>query len=807
MSGLRQAARRLAQAPWLAGAAVLALGLGIGVNTALFSAARAVLLRPLPFTDEERLVIAWEHQRSAGQEQREVSHPNYEDWGRESRSFSGLFAMPRTLTEGLVLTGAQGAERLRGTAVSGSFFEVLGARPVRGVGFSPADDAIGARRVLVLSHGAWQRHFGGAPDVVGRTVELSHTAFTIVGVMGPDFAFPAKAEFWTPLRPAQPAYAQDRRPGWLHVVGRLRPGVTPAMAEAELTTLVKRLARAHGRIEEGRGAVVTPLAAHLVGRARPALLLLLAAVGVVLLMACGNVATLLLAQATRRRRETAVRIALGATPARLVRAQLAEAAVLSGAGVVTGLLLAEWVIRLLVAQGPADIPRLSSVSLDPSAFAFAALAGLVTTLLSSLAPAGRALKITVIEGLSGSRGNVAGMGRTGRVLVAAEAALAVVVVVSAGLLARTLFNLENVELGFRQPARVLSLELDTPDWKYPEQKERRILARTLLERVRALPGVEAAAAVLLRPLEMGPIGINAWYLLPGQPDAAQQTNPVVNYQVVTPDYFRAMGVPVHGREFAASDHEGAAGVVIVGQSTARKLWPGRDALGQQIATTGAKKDAQGRWPFLTVVGVAADVRHRELELGLLDLYVPLEQSPFSVGHLMVRSTVPAPEMVAAVRREVQRLDPEIAVGSPATLAELVDTALAGARFRALLLALLATLALVLAAVGLYAMVAFSVSQRTSEIGVRRALGAGTRDILGLVIGDAVRPALLGMGAGALLALGLARLAGALLFGVSPADPATILGTAALLSTLSVAVAAWPGRLALRVDPAVALRGE
>jgi predicted permease len=804
---LRQASRRLRRAPWISAAAVLALALGLGVNVALFSAARAVLLNPFPFADQDRLVIAWESDPARGLPRLEVSHPNFEDWARQSQSFVGLAALPQSLSERLMMNGPTGAVRLRGAAVSASFFDVLGAVPARGRGFTARDEEKGRPRVLVLSHAAWQRHFGGAPDVVGRTVELSRTPFTIVGVMGPDFQLPQKAELWTPLRPAQPEYAENRGAGWLHVIGRLKPGVEPAAAQAELTAIVRRLAQVHDKKESTSTAVVTPLVDHLVGKARPALLVLLAAVGVVLLMACGNVATLLLAQATRRRRETAVRIALGATGGRLVKEQLAEAAVLSMGGVAFGLLLAEWALRLLATQGPSDIPRLATVRLDPASLAFAALAGVFTTVACCLAPAWQALRVTVAESLSGSRGAVGGHARTGRLLIGLEAALAVVVLTAAGLLGRTLLNLQSVDLGFHEPARTLTLDLELPKWRYPGPPERRLVVQRVLDRVRALPGVESAAAVLLRPLELGPVGINAWYLLPGQPEEAIETNEAVNYQVVTPDYFRSMAVPVRGREFTSADVTGAQGVVIVGESTAQKLWPGEDPLGKQIATAGVTKDAQGQWPWLTVVGVAADVRHREIEKGLLDLYVPLEQSPFPVGHLVVRAEGATSSVVAAVREAVREVDAEVAVGAPATLEQLVHDALAGARFRAFLLIGLSGLALVLAAVGLYGVVAFGVSQRTSEIGLRVALGARPADVLRLVLGEALRPAVVGAGGGLLLALALAHAARALLFDVAPVDPATLLGVGAVLLATGLAAAALPGRQALRVDPAVALRGE
>ena len=806
---LRFGLRLLARRPFASLVAVLALGLGIGANAALFSAVDAVLLRPLPFAEQDRLVVIWERDLARGMARAEVSYPSFADWRREAKSFDGLAALPNAVTETFLLTGSDEPQLFRGSSVSASLFPVLGVPPALGRVFRPEEDRPGAPRVVVLSHGLWRRAFEGDPAAVGRVVTMNGTPFTIVGVMPADFRYPRGAELWTPLEPSHPDLVVDRGTAWLQVVGRLRAGVSREDALAEMDGIVRRLAETYEQKTEGRGALVVPIAEDLLGATRPALLLLLAAVGVVLLIACANVASLLLAQASERRRETAIRLAIGASRGRILRQRLAETVLLSLLGAAAGLVLAAWGLGALLALAPAEIPRIDEVAIDRRALLFTLAVTLVSALAAGLAPALHAAGRPAGEALrDGGRGATGGLQsrRWRGGLVAVEAALALVVVVGAGLLARSFVALQQVPLGY-DPRGTLTLGVGLPEWKYKEPAEQRRFFRTLLERVRGLRGVEAAGATLLRPLELGPVGINGWVLREGEANAQITHNPAVNYQVVTPGYFRAMGIPLlAGREFDERDVAGAPGVVVLGEAAARRLWPGEDPIGKRLAAPGTPPDGDG-WKWATVVGLVPDGRYRGLTDVRLDLYVTVEQSPFPVQYLVVRSGGDPAPLAAAIRAEVRGLDKDLPVTGIASLGAIVDGALGGPRFRTLLIGAFALLALVLAGVGIWGVVAWSVAQRTKEIGVRMALGARAPEVVRHVVSQGVLPALLGIGPGLLAVAALARVFEGLLYGVAPADPLTFAGVAALLLAVAAGASLLPAWRAARLDPVVALREE
>jgi len=806
---VRHGLRALRKRPFATALAVFALGLGIGANAALFSAVDAVLLRPLPFANQDRLVVIWESDLARGMKQVEVSYPNFADWRTQAKSFEQLAAMPNAVSEQFVMTGGTEPVRFRSSSVSATFFEVLGSKPALGRTFRAEDDQAGAQRVLVLSHGLWQRQFGGDPGVLGRVVTLDGTPFTIVGVMPAAFAYPRGAELWTPIVPAQPQYVNDRDTGWLHVVGRLRPDVDREQARVELDGIVRRLAKTYDKQTAGRSAVVTPLAEEMLGSTRPSLLLLLGAVGVVLLIACANVATLLLAQAAQRRRETAVRLALGASRGRIVRERLLETLLLSLLGAGAGLVLAAWGAGALVALAPGDIPRLPAMRIDGRVFSFALGLSVLVALLAGLLPALAAARESASVFLrEGSRGTGTFHDRRWRRgLVAAEVALALVVLAGAGLVGQSFLRLQRVPLGFT-PEGTLTLGLSPASWKYPKTEERTRFFRTVLARVKALPGVEAAAAVILRPLELGPIGINAWILREGESDERIQTSPATNYLSVTPGYFLAMSIPLRaGRDFDERDVAGAPSVTIVGESLARRMWPAENAVGKRMATHGTPKDKAGHWQWSTVVGVVADGRYRELNDVRRDLYVPNEQSPFPVQFLVVRSATDPGSLAAAIRSEVQAVDKDTAVTDIATLGAIVDDALGGPRFRSVLIASFGGLALILSALGIWGVVAWSVAQRTQEIGVRMALGARAEDVVRQVVAQGMAPALAGVVVGCALALGLGRTVEGLLYGVEATDPATFGAVAVLLLAVSFLASVVPARRASRLDPVTTLRDE
>ncbi|MFI5005968.1 MAG: ABC transporter permease [Solirubrobacterales bacterium] len=802
--------RLLARRPWATFVAVLALALGIGANAALFSAVDAVLLRPFPFTDQDRLVVVWEKDLGRGMERVEVSYPNFTDWRREATSFEQLAAMPNAVSEEFLLTGLHEPVSLHGSSVSANFFDLLGARPARGRSFRPEEDHPGAPRVVVVSHGISERQLGGDAAAVGKTVTLNGTPFTIVGVMPAGFDYPSGAELWTPIVPSHPELVNDRSTGWLQIVGRLRPGVTSAAALAEMDGIVRRLAVAYEKSAEGRGAVVTPIVEDVLGKTRPALVILMAAVAVVLLIACANVASLLLSQAAARRRETAIRLALGAGRGRILRQRLVETLILAALGAIAGLVCAAWGLGALLALAPAEIPRLEGIAIDRRVLLFTLAISLLAALAAGLVPALHAARSPVEEALrDGARGALGGLfnRRWRNTLVAAEAGLALIVLVGAGLLTRSFARLQDVPLGF-DPKGTLTFGVSLPQWKYQTLPEQRRFFDSLLERVRALPGVEAAGAVQLRPLELGPIGISAWVLREGQATKERETNPAVNYEVVTPGYFRAMGIPLRaGREFDERDTDGASPVVVVGESTARRLWPGEEPVGKRIATHGTPKEKDGSWRWATVVGLVPDVRYRGLTDVRLDLYVPFGQSPFPVQYVVIRTTSDPAPLASAIRQAVSTLDKDLPITGVASLGAIVDGALGGPRFRAVLIAAFACLALLLAAVGIWGVVAWSVAQRTQEIGLRMALGARAPEVVRHVVAQGVVPALAGVAVGLVVAWACSRALRTLLFGIPPDDPSTFMAVAALLLLVATGASLLPARRAARLDPVAALREE
>ncbi len=818
---LRYAVRGLRRQPGFVLAATLTLALGLGLAVGLFAVVDAVLLQPLPFADQDELVVLWEKDDSRDNPHIEVSLPNFEDWRGQAGSFAGMAAMGST-TWGEVEVQEDPPVRLTISAVSASFFDTLGAQPLLGRTFLPEEDGAEAERVMMLSHAAWRQYFDGDPGVVGSAVPVGarREPFTVVGVMPPAFEFPPGAEVWTPVgrelagifrENGMDAGAQ-RGLGVLYAIGRLAPGRTLDEARAEMDVIVPGLWEAHFSRLGTRRAVVTPLTDHVFGNAEAALLVLLGGVALLLLIAGANVTGLMVVRAQSRRRDTTVQCALGIGGGRLFRAHLLETLLVTGAAAAGGVALASAALPVFVALGPAGMPRLEQAAVDGTSVALAALLALGLALAMTAAASPRPGRLSLVAWLrDGAHGATAG--RTGagdrNTLVVSQVAMALVLTVGAGLLAASYVNLARVDLGYR-PAGVIALTLAARDGAYEEVAPRRTAYRELLARLRDLRGVEAAGGMMLLPFEHGVVGVDGGVVLEGEPleGPDRPERPPVAVQSVSPGYVEAMGLGlVAGRTFTDRDTADAPAVVIVSESLARYLWPSGEAVGRRLIASGAEAEAgsDGLPAWQTVVGVVEDARYREIARGRFDLYVPFTQVSMGLNHLVVRTGGDPARLAAALRAEVPRADPNFVVRSVAPLRGLVDDAMRPWRFNMTMATLLAGLALGLAAVALFGTVAWGVARRTREIGVRRALGAQAIDVLRLVWGQALALTLLGAAVGLGVALAATELLRPLLFGVAPRAA----GTLAVLTALLLAVCASASLLAAwratRIDPLAALR--
>lgn len=808
LQDLRFGARMLLKQPGFTLIAVITLALGIGANTAIFSVVHTVLLRPLPFAEQDRLVALWKRDTAANQPFVELAMAEVRDWGQQSQTLSGVAALPATVYGyGYVLTGRGEAVQLESAKVSGNFFSVLGAQAAIGRVCNESDDVVNGPKVVVLSDRIWRERFNADPNLIGQSVTLSENNFTVVGVMSARFEFPKGVDLWLPIRPTVSAQqAESYGASFLTAVGKLKPNMTLAQAEAEMNTIVARLAAAHPEMNAaGHRIVITPLAEHLFGDARPALWLLLAATGMLLLIAAANIANLSLARATARRREFALRAALGAERGRLARQLLTESFLLALIGGLGGVALSYWLIKLLVRVAPADIPRIEEVSLNFTVLLFSLGVTLLMAMLCGLVPALAASRTNLNQALNEGGSKMSGERsgkRTRSALVVAEIAVTVVLLAGATLILRSFVNLSRLDLGF-DPSNTLTMHLRLQGSKYGTPEARRAFYKQLIERLEAKPGVEAASAVLIRPME-GEVGWDVPFALEGQSETEAKKNRVPNFEAITPHYFRTIKLPLKaGREFTDFDSEQSQPVAIISQTMAKTLFgAGVDPIGKRL-----RLDLRDS-PWRTIVGVVGDTRYRALQDARFDLYIPFAQWPMAfVNHFAVRTTVDPKAMLPIVRNEVAALDPMQAITRVATMDEMVATHLAQPRFSAVLLNWLSGLALLMAAVGIYGVLAYSVAQRTGEFGVRLALGAQTRDILRLVVGQGMRLVLMGITIGLVAAIGLTRLLKTLLFGVSATDPMTYAGAALLLIAVAL-LACWiPARRATKIDPLQALRQE
>ena len=806
---LRYGVRGLLKRPGFAALVVLTLALGVGATTAIFSFVYGVLLRPLPFPEQERLVVAWEKDITANTPFVELSVAEVRDWQAQSQSFNSLAAMPTTVYGyGYVLTGRGDPVQLESARVSGSYFSTLGVHAALGRVFNEGDDQINSPNIVVLSDRLWRERFQADANIVGQTITLNRQGFTVVGVMPANFEFPKGVDLWKPLLASMdPRTVENRGVTYLQVIGRLKPGVTLSQAEAELNTIIARVAAQHPETKAGGYRVVlTPLADHLFGSAKPALWALFAATGFLLLIASANAANLLLARATSRRRELAVRAALGASRWQLVRQLLGESLVLSVCGGVTGVLLSYWLVALIKVLAPADVPRLEEVRINGIVLLVSTLCTFITIFIVGLLPALSASQVSLTETINEAGSRLAGTRAGNRLrgaLVVVEVALTIVLLAGASLVLRSFVNLARVPLGF-DPHQVQSMQIRLTGEKYRAVEARREFFRELVERMEAQPGVLAASGVLIRPLE-GTVGWDFDYAIEGQSLDDARQNALANYESITPHYFRTFEIPLKaGREFDGQDKAENPRVVIVSESMAKRFFgTPAAAIGKRLKLD--PNDAEEPWR--QIVGVAGDVRYRELQTSRLDLYVPHGQSTPSLNHFAIRSTLDPLPAVALVKREVSALDPYQAVSRAASMEELTSAQLARPRFNAVLLNWLAGLAMLLAALGIFGVIAYAVAQRTNELGLRIALGARAGNIMILVMGQGMKLAVLGVLLGLVGAVGLTRWLASLLYGVSATDPLTFV-VIVLLPMIVAALACWiPARRATKVDPMVALKYE
>ena len=806
LQDLRYGARALRKSPGFTAIAVLTLALGIGASTAIFSVVNAILLHPLAYKDADRLATILNDGNGP------ISVANYIDWREQSHSFEAMGAAEYWSPN---LTGVDQPENIRGHKITYDLFPLLGAQPLLGRLFTAADDRAGSEHEVILSYRLWQRRFSADPNVFGKVIRLNGEAYSVVGVMPRDFQFApfwaTNAELWVPI--AFGDRVHNRAGNSLRVFGRLKPGVTLDQARAEITTITARLEQQYPGTNQN--VVVTPLKEKVVGKVEAPLLVLLGAVGFVLLMACANVAHMLLARAASRQKECAVRAALGAGRTRVVRQFLTENLLLAGLGGALGLLLAFWGTRALVALSPASIPRVETVTLDGLVVLFLFAITVLISIGFGLAPALQASAVNLSDTLKETgRGSSDGMqrNRLRSFLVASEFALALMLLIGAGLMVRSFFALQSVDPGF-DPHNVLSIVVSVAGSKEAAVDNREVFYRQLLERVRAIPGVESAAGINHLPLAGDLWG---WpFTIEGRPKPRPGDQPGGVYRIATSAYFRTMKIPLlRGRDIAEADQGSAPGVVVINEKAAHSFWPGEDPIGKRISFD---VDASDMPTWLTIVGIAKDAKEgdwaatpdEEVYLAAFQnrQFLSAPESHSSYITLVVRTTGDPAALTQALKDKVWSFDRNLPISQVLTMDAVVADANAQPRFEMLLLSIFAAVALLLAAVGIYGVMSYAVSRRTHEIGIRVSLGASRADVVLLVIRQGMVLALIGSAVGILGALGLSRLMKSLLYGVKPIDPLIFCGVTILLMMVAMAAIYLPARRAMRVDPMTALRYE
>lgn len=802
ISDIRLGIRGLRKQPGFTLIAVITLALGIGANTAIFSIVSAVLLRSLPYAQPESLVVPWGNHDDMLQSSA-LSYPDFADWRAQTQTLENVAAYLRTGT--LLRQPDADPERITGAAVDADLFPLLRVQPELGSVFTRDQDQVGAAPVIVIGHNLWQRRFNSDPKIIGQQIIVGSTSATVIGVMPADFMFPPQAtrtDYLRPLAQTLGQGAKERSVYQLPVVARLKPGVTAAQAENEMKLIGQRLEQQYPDAGFRLGGGLIMLQESMVGNTRTSLLVLFGAVGLVLLIACANVANLLLARAATRQREMAIRTALGASKWRVVRQLLTESLLLAVLGGIVGLLLGIWGVKSFAVGSPVNIPGMKDAGLDPSVFAFTASVTLLTGILFGLAPA------LSVAGVSRMRDALKESARGGGVrqrlrdlLVVGEIALSLVLLIGAGLLVSSFLRLRDVNPGF-DPQNVLTTNLGLARAKYPDAEKQARAFSEIVARVGSAPGVEAAAVISPLPFS-GTTATNS-FIIEGRPAARPEDKPTANYRAISADYFKVMRVPLlRGRAFSERDNADAPPSIIVNESFTRRFFGDSEALGQHITIERSDVTEQVK---AEIVGVVGDVRHEGFDAPAgPEFYVPYQQAPEPGMDLVVRTS--SANMAAGLRDQIKQIDPEQYVPTIEPLTELLSASLARRRFDTLLTGLTAGLALLLAMVGIFGVTSHAVTQRTREIGVRMALGAQPRDVLRLVLGRGLRLTLYGIGVGLVAALALTRMLGTMLYGVTATDPLTFIAVSLGLILVALLACYIPARRATKVDPLIALRYE
>ncbi len=811
---IRYGLRVMRKNPGFIAIAVFALALGVGANTAIFSVVNAVLLNPINYENPDQLVMVWEKSVKRGFGQIPTSVPNFTDLRTDNRSLADLGAFADS---NFNLTGGDQPERVIAVRVTASLLSLVGIKPHRGRLFLSGEDQPQASRVLILSHSLWQRSFGANENIVGQTVALNGDSYTVVGIMPASFKFPPafsatvassqyampNADLWVPMTPDANATARDIRT--LFMIGRLKPGVNASAAQADMNVVASRLQKEYAAADADMQVDVVPLRQQITGDIRLALIVLFGAVGCVLLIACANVANLLLAKASGRQKEVAIRTAMGATRLRIIRQLLTEGLMLGLAGGLLGSVLAVLVLRQLVIFSPANVSIPENIGIDWKVLAFTLVLSLVTSFVFGLAPALQASRLDLTETLKeGGRGNSGGskQNRLRSLLVITEVALALVLLIAAGLMIKSFLRLQSVNPGFN-PENLITLEMQLPENKYADKERQRIFQQQLVQRIAQIPGVQKVGTVDNLPFSGNEF--NAGLTIEGQPPLNAAERPRAFLRNVSPHYFESMEIPLRkGRTFADSDNGNAPGAAIVNETAARKFWPNEEPLGKRFKR--GRPDSQNPW--MTVVGLVSPVSHTSLQVASQpEVYLPFQQNPGLNLTLVARTQSDPRSFAGVVRREVAALDKDLPVSNIKFMDEIIGKSVAQPRVYALLLGIFAGLALILATIGIYGVMSYTVIQRTHEIGIRMALGARPRDVLKLIVKQGMILGGTGILIGLFVSFAFTRVLASQLYGVNATDPLTFAAISLLLMLVAVAACYIPALRATKVDPMVAVRYE
>ncbi|HZS47623.1 MAG TPA: ABC transporter permease [Blastocatellia bacterium] len=801
---IRFCAHLMIKKPGFSVAALMILALGIGLNGAIFSVVNSVLLRPLPYREPERLVQIWETIPKLGNHKEVVAPGNFIEWQTRSKSFQEMAAFNIWLPS---LTGSGDPEELYGATVMTNFFSVLGVNPQMGRPFNDADVKPNTTRPVIISSSLWTRRFGRDPKIIGKPITLDGLAREVVGVMPPGFRHPElllhkEVEIWIPI-PMNPANASKGN-HYMRTIARLMPGVTVEQARAEMATISQQLAEAFPDTNKDRGANVIPLHEQVTGNVRPALMILQGSVAFLLLIVCSNIAILFLSYSKAREHEVAIRSALGASAGRLVRQLFTESFMLAAIGGTLGVLLAYYAIKAFVVLAPREFPRLSEIGMDKYAIGLSVLVSLGTGLLFGLAPALQVRKAALTNSLGTGRQSAGGAsGKLRNILVVAEMALTMILLTGAGLLIKNFIGIESIDPGFN-PQNVLTMQISASRSRSSDTQKQTALYDEILSRVQAMPGVESAGTTLSLPI-VGLNDLSIRFSVPGLVPQTPDYQAEAQYRTISPDYFKAMQIPLKsGRFFNRSDSAETPKVIIVNESMAKRYWPNEDPVGKHIST-----GAFGSDNSMTIVGVVGDVKHSGLQDDVeKETYVPYTQGQYFGGMAMVvRTKVKPSSLASAITKEIWSIDKDTLVSDVEPMDYVISDSIARPRFNSLVLAIFAAVALILSAIGIYGVISYSVSQRTSEIGIRMALGAKSGDVLKFIMKNGVILSAIGIGIGLGGALGLTQFLSSLLFKMSATDPITFLMVPLVLLVIVMLAIYIPARRATRVDPMIALRQD